>query len=179
MKKKNLKKILKTIRREIGENNLESNYYVLGKKNKKSRRHSNEFCCSFDSEVSEKFHKFILAIFKFRDTLNFELNEERIGISGDLSKMNPKNNINSCNEDYLDIEITKQGFTFRRNYGAFISFNDESIFDKLIITLREKNEIFSKTHLIESIDDISILTNVVRELNLDNLINEFEKENQI
>ena len=174
MKKKIIKQLIKIVRNEVRDGVKESRHYYGSTKLKKPKKNSNELFCAFDSEVSEKFYKFVLAIFKFRDILNFEINEERIAISGDLSRVNAKNNINPVCEDYLDIEVSKEGFTFRRTYGAFVSFKDEFIFDKLIITLREKNEIFSKSHLIQSIDDISILTNLVRELNLENLMSSFD-----
>jgi hypothetical protein len=177
MKKSYLKKIIKSIKSGFKNGVKESrHYYETPTALKKRKRNSNELFCEFDQEISEKFYKFILAIFKFRDILSFELNDESIGIYGDLNRMITKSNSNNGSyqsEDIIDIKISKEGFSFKRNYGFNISFSDIEMFEKLKVDLREKNEIYSKSRLIESIDEISILTNVVRELNLDNLISSF------
>ena len=177
MKKKDLKKIIKSVRTGIKQGVKESrHYYESPTALKKTRRNSDELFCKFDQEISEKFYKFILAIFKFRDILSFELNGESIGIYGDLTRIITKSKSNNGgyqSEDIIDIKISKEGFSFKRNYGFNISFSDIEMFEKLKVDLKEKNEIYSKSKLIESIDEISISTNVVRELNLENLISSF------
>jgi hypothetical protein len=176
MKKKDLRKIIKSIKRRIKKGVKEPRYDTPTPMRKR-KRVSNDLICDYDSETSEKFYKFVLAIFKFRDVLSFEVDEEGVGIYGDLNKLTSKvvSNTGYQSEDMLEIKINKDGFSFRRNFGSNIRFSDKEMLNRLSCSLKEKNETYSKIKLAEYINEISISTNVVRELNLDNLINSFSE----
>ena len=107
MKKKDLKKIAKIITNEIKNYNspvMEKEDYIWSE---------------YDSEISSKFKKMILSLSNYKNNLRFDVNDSKISITTDdltLIKSGKASNNRLYNEEnYLRIEITKEGMSYREH----------------------------------------------------------------
>jgi hypothetical protein len=158
MKKKKLKKISKYIYEYSKSFSARKNKYAESEEklvNRTSYEH-----IEYDEEISKKFKKFVLNLFKLN--LNVNIYEKDININGNLG--------NSHKEDYIEISIDQIGFSIRRNYGFRIYYKDSDIFNELKSIVKEKLTLKTKEEFNNIIDDIGITYKLVREDNLNYLI---------
>ena len=127
----------------------------------------------YDSEISNRFYKFTCNIIKLKDKINLHISDDSITINGSLDgKPNPNGypyasfSFGGSSDDYLDIQINKDGFRISRGYASKINYKDDTMLGKLKKELKERNKSASKDSIIEMIDDIMVKTNLSRDHNL-------------
>ena len=128
----------------------------------------------YDEEISNKFFKFACSIIKLKDKINLSITESTIIINGSLDgKQNPPSAFSfGTPDDFLDVCVTKEGFRMSRGYCSKISYKDESMLDRLRSDLKERNISASRDSIIDMIDDIMVKTNLSRESNIDEILDE-------
>ena len=165
MKKKDLKKIAKIITGEI------RNY------NSPMAEKVEEYTwCEYDSEVSSKFKKMILSLSNYKNNLRFDVSDSRISISTeDLTliksgKLNPNQSFNE--ENYLRIEVTNEGFSINHGYNKRSFYKDDNMYNDLIDDIKDITKKINSDNFLEIWDDVMKESGVIRDSNLDDLLNE-------
>lgn len=173
MKKKNIDKIA---------NAIYNNMHTIKSDSKPIENSLQTIKC--DKKTTEKFYKFILKILKLNDKLSITVNPENISIYGDLSNiirskssksMSTSSGYKTSKEDVIEISINKVGFRISRGYSNSLTFSDTGIFDRLLPDVINKNTEISINVLNELIDDVLVQTNLCRESNIDDLLNDTER----
>lgn len=129
--------------------------------------------CEYDKEISDKTLKFILNLAKIQDKINIEYNSDYINIYCSLGQFYKKNNNYNVptKEESIEISINKEGFKIRKDYGNNISYKDTNLLEIIKPILYQRYCEISRRNLIEIIDEVLVVTNLSRENNLDNLLN--------
>ena len=164
MKKKDLKKIAKIITDEI------RNY------NSPMAEKIDEYTwCEYDPEVSAKFKKMILSLSNYKNNLRFDVSDSRISISTeDLTliksgKSKPNQLYNE--ENYLRIEVFKDGFSVNHGYNKRSFYKDDNMYNDLIDDIKDITKKINSDNFIEIWDDVMKESGVIRDSNLDDLLN--------
>ena len=170
MKKKKLKKLAKFIHKlQLEEKELKSKWvtkddgiYAKSPEPEPDRTHQ----CECDPEVVNKMFTLITGLIRFKDKINFNINDDSIVIYGNLEQFKTtKNNI----EDYIEITVNKEGFRVSRRYSN-LRFKEPNLFDKLLPILMDLNQSVSGMLLEEMVDDVMVITKLSRDSNLEELL---------
>lgn len=132
----------------------------------------------YDEKLSQNFISFINNILKLED-INLEISENEIFIFVEVSRIkNKMKNSNSAGipmtDDNLDVKINKSGFSIRRNYATTLYYKDAQMFENLYAKIIERNKEITKVRIQNIIDDVSKETNILRNTNLDKIMNSIE-----
>lgn len=164
MKKKDLKKIAKIITEEI------RNY------NSPMAEKVEEYTwCEYDSEVSNKFKKMILSLSNYKNNLRFDVNDSRISISTEditlIKSGRSKSNQLYNEENYLRIEVVKDGFSVNHGYNKRSFYKDDSMYNDLIDDIKDITKKINSDNFTEIWTDVMKESGVIRDSNLDDLLN--------
>ena len=165
MKKKDLKKIAKIITEEI------RNY------NSPKMENSEEYIwCEYDSEVSSKFKKMILSLSNYKNNLRFDVNDTKIYITtDDLTLIKSGKTINNNRlyneENYLRVEITKEGFNVNHGYNKRSFYKDDNMYNDLINDIKDITKRVNSDNFTEIWTDVMKESGIIRDSNLDDLLN--------
>lgn len=120
-----------------------------------------------NEEVSIKFRKLVTKLLTLRDDLNIHINENRIAINSELSRLK---NIKYQNDDYISIEIIKEtGFLFSYN-NKRLAYRDNDIYDEILSQMKNIFEKLNKENFNEIYQTILVDTGLSREANLEDLL---------
>lgn len=120
-----------------------------------------------DEEVSVKFLKLVTKLLTLRDDLNIHINENRITINSELSRLK---NSKYQNDEYMSIEIIKEtGFLFSYN-NKRLAFRDETIYDSILSQMKNIFEKVNKHNFTEIYHTLLSDTGLSREANLEDLL---------
>lgn len=164
MKNKNLRKIAKIISEEIRNASYPS-------PDKESETHQ---LCEYDSEVSSKFKKMILSLSNYKNNLRIDVNDYNICIvSDDITsiKVNNKSSKLYNEENYLRIEINKKGFSLNHGYNKRSFYKDNNMYNDLIDDIKEITKKINSDNFSEIWNDVMKVSGVIRDSNLDDLLN--------
>lgn len=170
MKKKKIKKLARLLHKEVETQRRErEEKYSIKETSISSQSH----VCEYDEEVSNKVFNFILNLIKIQSKLSLDFNQDYINIHCNLNQFRKSNSNPNypTKEESIEISVNHGGFRIRRDYDNFISFQDENFLVNLKPHLIEKYEQISKETIKEIMDDVLIITNLSRECNLDELLN--------
>ena len=163
MKKKDLKKIAKIITNEIKNYNspvMEKEDYIWSE---------------YDSEVSSKFKKMILSLSNYKNNLRFDVNDSKISITTDdltLIKSGKASNNRLYNEEnYLRVEITKEGFNVNHGYNKRSFYKDDNMYNDLINDIKDITKRVNSDNFTEIWTDVMKESGIIRDSNLDDLLN--------
>lgn len=164
MKKKDLKKIAKIITEEI------RNY------NSPTAEKIEEYTwCEYDSEVSNKFKKMILSLSNYKNNLRFDVNDNRICITADDLTLIKSGKLGSNRlyneENYLRIEVLKDGFTVNHGYNKRSFYKDDNMYNDLIDDIKDITKMVNSDNFTEIWTDVMKESGVIRDSNLDDLLN--------
>lgn len=162
MKKKKIEKIAKLICHEL-------NHY----RDRPTKLVENIEWSEYNEEVSNRFKKMFLNILENRDNIRLELNNELISISTeDIKSIKKKQNVNVYSEDnYLRMDITRDGFQINKGYKQKINFSDKNMYKELIGIVKELQFLHNSNTFNEIWTEIMKDSGVVRDHNLDELFN--------
>lgn len=162
MKKKKIEKIAKLICHEL-------NHY----RDRPTKLVENIEWSEYNEEVSNRFKKMFLNILENRDNIRLELNDELISISTeDIKSIKKKQNVNVYSEDnYLRMDITRDGFQINKGYKQKINFSDKNMYKELIGIVKELQFVHNSNTFNEIWTEIMKDSGVVRDHNLDELFN--------
>lgn len=162
MKKKKIEKIAKLICHEL-------NHY----RDRPTKLVENIEWSEYNEEVSNRFKKMFLNILENRDNIRLELNDELISISTeDIKSIKKKQNVNVYSEDnYLRMDITRDGFQINKGYKQKINFSDKNMYKELIGIVKELQFLHNSNTFNEIWTEIMKDSGVVRDHNLDELFN--------
>lgn len=163
MKKKKIEKIAKIIAHEL------NHYRDIPTKISEQIDWS-----EYDASVSDKFKKMILSLLSNRENIRIETNNNSIVISTeDITsiKKYKKNNSLHSEENYLRIEINKEGFQINKGYRQKSNFIDENIYSEIIEHVRKSQTDYNARVFDELWSDIMKDSGVVRDHNLNELFN--------
>ena len=128
----------------------------------------------YDKEVSDKFKKMFLNLISNRENIRLEMNDNLISVSTDdltsLKKAHKKITLSS-DENYLRLDVTKQGFQINRGYRQRTNFKDENIYDELIEDVKESQKKYNSEVFNQVWTEIMKDSGIVRDHNLDELFN--------
>ena len=128
----------------------------------------------YDKEVSDKFKKMFLNLISNRENIRLEMNDNLISVSTDdltsLKKAHKKITLSS-DENYLRLDVTKQGFQINRGYRQRTNFKDENIYDELIKDVKESQKKYNSEVFNQVWTEIMKDSGIVRDHNLDELFN--------
>lgn len=166
MKKNKLKKLAKFIH-ELQLEETKSKWVtkddgIYAKSPEPDKTHQ----CECDPEVVDKMFTLITGLIRFKDKINFNINEDSIVIYGNLEQFK---STKSSIEDYIEITVNKEGFRVSRRYSN-LRFKEPNLFDKLLPTLMELNQSVSGILLEEIVDDVMVITKLSRDSNLEELL---------
>jgi hypothetical protein len=120
-----------------------------------------------NEDVSLKFRKLVIKLLKLRDDLNIHINENRITINSELSRLK---NSKYQNDDYMSIEIIKEtGFLFSYN-NKRLAYRDKTIYDEILSEMKNIFEKVNKENFNEIYQTILVDTGLSREANLEDLL---------
>ena len=120
-----------------------------------------------NEEVSLKFRKLVIKLLKLRDDLNIHINENRITINSELSRLK---NSKYQNDDYMSIEIIKEtGFLFSYN-NKRLAYRDKTIYDEILSEMKNIFEKVNKENFNEIYQTLLVDTGLSRETNLEDLL---------
>lgn len=164
MKKKDLKKIAKIITEEI------RNY------NSPVPEKIDEYSwCEYDPEVSAKFKKMILSLSNYKNNLRFDVSDSRISISTEdltlIKSVKAKPNQLYNEENYLRIEVIKDGFSVNHGYNKRSFYKDDNMYNDLIDDIKDITKKINSDNFLEIWDDVMKESGVIRDSNLDDLLN--------
>ena len=77
----------------------------------------------------------------------------------------------SSDENYLRLDVTKQGFQINRGYRQRTNFKDENIYDELIEDVKESQKKYNSEVFNQVWTEIMKDSGIVRDHNLDELFN--------
>ena len=171
MKSKKIKKMAKLIHEEFRKYESES------RPMKMSEEISNGDWSEYDSEVSEKFKKMILNLATYKNNININVDDSRISVSvGDITKVKTpikrSSNILYSEENYVEMSLHK-GLGFSINYGYKLrtNYKDEKLFDELKPILIQKLKEINADNFNEIWTELMRESGVLRDNNLDNILN--------
>lgn len=128
----------------------------------------------YDPEVSEKFKKMFLNLISNRENIRMEVSNEVISVSTEdltsLKKTHKRNTLNS-DENYLRLDVTKQGFQINRGYRQRTNFTDENIYNDVIDAVKESQKKYNSEVFNQVWTEIMKDSGIVRDHNLDELFN--------
>ena len=164
MKKKDLKKIAKIITEEIRIYNSPM-----------AEKVEEYTWCEYDSEVSNKFKKMILSLSNYKNNLRFDVNDTRICITTEdltLIKSGKASSNRVYNEDnYLRVEVVKDGFSVNHGYNKRSFYRDNNMYNDLIDDIKDITKKINSDNFTEIWTDVMKESGVIRDSNLDDLLN--------
>ena len=163
MKQKKIKNMAKLICHEL-------NHY----RDRPTKLVENIEWSEYNEEVSNRFKKMFLNILENRDNIRLEFNDELISISTeDIKSIKKKQNVKNVysEDDYLRMDITKDGFQINKGYRQKINFSDKNMYGELISIVKESQAIYNSSTFNEIWTEIMKDSGVVRDHNLDELFN--------
>jgi len=120
-----------------------------------------------DEEVSLKFKKLVTKLLTLRDDLNIHINENRITINSELSRLK---NSRYQNDEYMSIEIIKEtGFLFSYS-NKRLAYKDVTMYDEIISEMKNIFERVNKDNFTEIYHTLLSDTGLSREANLEDLL---------
>lgn len=162
MKNKHIKKISKKIYKYV-----ESRKYKPREQRSDSNSNFKFNSTAFDEKLSESFIDFVNNLLRL-DEISIEIEDKEIRLYIDLSKFKTSKH---QNEENVDIFINKEGFSIRKSYYTTLYYSDKTIFDRLLPQLKERNSELTKSKIEKLIEEVSIETNILRNSNLEKIMN--------
>ena len=125
----------------------------------------------YDQETSAAMITFVKKIIEQKGT-TMDVRADRIYINCRDVKQMKTGKVSGYNDDrYLEIEIDEEGFSFTYGHTGRNYFEDKEIYEQ---TMKDFENVIiqkSKTSLNQSIEDIYCESGLIRENNLDTLLN--------
>lgn len=165
MKKKKLKKIAKIIY---------SQAMTLKKSESYSTREKVDYL-PFDEDVSKKTKNLILNLISYNENVNVNFSDDEFVISTyDIKNIKKKQSRNiPINEDnYLEIIVTKSGFSLNYAYIKRSYYKDKDIFVDLIDVIKERVKEVNRQNFTEIWDKVMKESGIIRDNNLEQLFDE-------
>jgi hypothetical protein len=164
MKKKKLKKIAKIIYSHVS---------TL----KRSTSHIREKVdyLPFDGDVSKKTKNLILNLISYNENVNINFSDDEFVISAyDITNIKKKQSGNTTlnDDNYLEIVVTKDGFSLNYAYSKRSHYKDKSIYSDLIDTVKEKVKEVNRQNFTEIWDKVMKESGIIRDNNLEQLFDE-------
>lgn len=136
------------------------------------------YWCDYDINVSNKFKKLVLNLLNYPNNLNIEIHPNTIYLRTDDVKLikSPRtkgNSLRKSSEDgYLRIEIFKEkGFSINYGYDRMSRYKDTSLYDEIQPLVDQALKDLNVNNFVSIWEDISIDSGIIRDSNLDEILN--------
>jgi len=164
MKKKKLKKLAKSLYKEI--NNLQKDLRPI-------REVINY--CNYDSKVSERFKKLVLCIIEYKENININVYNDVFSISVPdaslIKKPLQKSRLHS-DDNYLEIIVNKsEGFSINYGYTKRSNYKDVNIFNELHPIVDKRLKEINAENFGEILETLMKESGIMRDNNLEELLN--------
>lgn len=159
-KEKKLQKIAQIIFNEVS----------LLQKSETSMREKLDYCL-YDSQASEKAKQLILSLITYNHGLRINFSPEEFSISiPDITNIKKKQKSTLYNDDnYLEITVNKEGFSFNYAYYKRTHYQDTKIFNELIDTIKQRVIEINRENFTEILSTVLQESGIIRDNNLDQL----------
>jgi len=180
MKKKNLKKIIKSSFEELmalKDNQNQANFIStdsFGSTTYEEKRNP------YDEKQSQRFLKMVIGLMEQNETSVSMMSSGTVNIHQNLQ-----------NGEELQIVVTQKGYTINKwkpntiTLGTFPSkpvpnhrYSDETILEKIMPIVRKKMEDYQQNAFNDLIDDIYVLTKLSRDNNLEEILKDENNDNK-
>jgi hypothetical protein len=164
MKKKKLKKLAKSLYKEI--NNLQKDLRPI--------REAINYC-NYDSKVSERFKKLVLCIIEYKENININVYNDVFSISVPdaslIKKPLQKGRLHS-DDNYLEIIVNKsEGFSINYGYTKRSNYKDVNIFNELHPIVDKRLKEINAENFGEILETLMKESGIMRDNNLEQLLN--------
>lgn len=166
MKKKKTKKIQKIAQ-------IIYNEVTMLQKSEVVMREKSEYSL-YDREVSEKTKQLILNLICYNEVLRITFTDDEFSISiPDITniKKRPKNTIYN-DDNYLEITVSKEGFSFNYAYHKRSYYQDTHMFDELIDTIKQRLIEINRENFTDILSTVLQQSGIIRDSNLEQLFNQ-------
>lgn len=164
MKKKNFKKIAKLVYDEM----------MLHQNSPKLMREKVDYV-PFDSEVSSKTKKLILGLVSYNEGVNINFSDDEFIISTqDITNIKKKYSRNTIysEENYLEIFVSKEGFTINYAFKKRTNYEDKDMYNELVDIVKEKLKDINRENFTDIWSKVMQESGIMRDNNLEELLNE-------
>jgi hypothetical protein len=164
MKKKKLKKLAKSLYKEI--NNLQKDLRPI--------REAINYC-NYDSKVSERFKNLVLCIIEYKENININVYNDVFSISVPdaslIKKPLQKSRLHS-DDNYLEIIVNKsEGFSINYGYTKRSNYKDVNIFSELHPIVDKRLKEINAENFGEILETLMKESGIMRDNNLEQLLN--------
>jgi len=164
MKKKKFKKIAKLVYDEM----------MLHQSAPKLMREKVDYV-PFDSEVSGKTKKLILGLVSYNEGVNINFSDDEFIISTqDITNIKKKYSRNAIysEENYLEICVSKEGFTINYAFKKRTNYEDKDMYNELIDIVKEKLKDINRENFTDIWSKVMQESGIMRDNNLEELLEE-------
>ena len=164
MKKKNFKKIAKLVYDEM----------MLHQNSPKLMREKVDYV-PFDSEVSDKTKKLILGLVSYNEGVNINFSDDEFIISTqDITNIKKKYSRNAIysEENYLEIFVSKEGFTINYAFKKRTNYEDKDMYNELVDIVKEKLKDINRENFTDIWSKVMQESGIMRDSNLEELLEE-------
>ena len=164
MKKKKFKKIAKLVYDEM----------MLHQSAPKLIREKVDYV-PFDSEVSTKTKKLILGLVSYNEGVNINFSDDEFIISTqDITNIKKKYSRNTLysEENYLEICVSKEGFTINYAFKKRTNYEDKDMYNELIDIVKEKLKDINRENFTDIWSKVMQESGIMRDSNLEGLLEE-------
>jgi hypothetical protein len=117
----------------------------------------------------------ILSLSNYKNNLRFDVNDSRISISTEditlIKSGRSKSNQLYNEENYLRIEVLKDGFSVNHGYNKRSFYKDDNMYNDLIDDIKDITKKINSENFTEIWTDVMKESGVIRDSNLDDLLN--------
>ena len=164
MKKKKFKKIAKLVYDEM----------MLHQSAPKLIREKVDYV-PFDSEVSTKTKKLILGLVSYNEGVNINFSDDEFIISTqDITNIKKKYSRNAIysEENYLEIFVSKEGFTINYAFKKRTNYEDKDMYNELVDIVKEKLKDINRENFTDIWSKVMQESGIMRDSNLEGLLEE-------
>ena len=128
----------------------------------------------YDSEVSEKTKQLILSLICYNEGLRITFTEDEFSISiPDITNIKKRQKNTLYNDDnYLEITVSKEGFSFNYAYHKRSYYQDTQMFDELIDTIKQRLIEINRENFTDILSTVLQESGIIRDNNLEQLFNQ-------
>lgn len=163
-KKKKFKKIAKLVYDEM----------MLHQNSPKLMREKVDYV-PFDSEVSDKTKKLILGLVSYNEGVNINFSDDEFIISTqDITNIKKKYSRNAIysEENYLEIFVSKEGFTINYAFKKRTNYEDKDMYNELVDIVKEKLKDINRENFTDIWSKVMQESGIMRDSNLEELLEE-------
>lgn len=164
MKKKKFKKIAKLIHDE-----------VMSQQRLKKPSYEKVDYIDYDSDVSDKTKKLILGLTSYNEGVHIDFSENEFIISTqDITNIKKKRSKNALYNDdnFLEICVTKEGFTINHAFQKRTHYGDKKMYKELIDIVKERVKEINRENFTDIWTKVMQESGIMRDSNLEDLLNE-------